>query len=890
MTEKQFAQLVRRLEVYARHYPAQYKIKVALVAMMGYAYTLMVLGLVVALALACFFFINDGSSAKAVLLKIGIGLTVLATVIVRALWVRLTPPTGIEIRREEAPRLFLLIDKLTEALGTPRFHHVLIVNDFNAAVVQTPRLGAFGWYRNYLLIGMPLMLSTTPRQFRAVLAHEFGHLGRQHGRFSSWIYRARVTWGRLLDELNSRNHWASVVFTPFLRWYAPFFNGYSFVLARAQEYEADRNAARLVGSNCMKDALASIAVGGRLLHECFWPALDRRTLNDPAPPTSHLTELAETVTGPIFRGRIRTYFDQEMNVQTGYADTHPSLADRIEALSRLPIKKSSDNGPFSLPHLIEASEVDAAHHYLDSLFPEIRDRIEREWVQAIHASWKQNHEKKLQAETRRRTLSQQAALGTLTPAQMCEYAELVEWLDGEEAAIPLLQQLVGIVPAHAPGNFALGRLLLNRGERHGIALLELAMKEDGSFLLPACQLAEHFLERAGQHKEAGMYRERAADGRELIVKAEEERRRVTPQDTYIPHDLPEDTVRTIAGQLAAIPTIAEVHLSRKRVTTLPQMPAYVLIVVPRYRWYEWSEEAKNQALLARITQDILLPSGTYVLVLGSAMKRAWRKTLKRIPALPISGQSSPPRSREDHAMSMAGVAPFTQRTWLQWLPRHYLAIIAVALGLAIYSNVSSHPTPNCIDQSQAAGTRFIGRGKVYFVPVGDIPAATVAEVAQYYSKTWNIPLETMPSLQLDESLWNLDRNQLIAERITLKMQRSYPVLSQNPEAIIIGLTAADMYLEQSSGRYTFSLREGGRYAVVSSARMHPRMLPLHVPHGSFLQLDERDDELMRCRLRKMVGKNIGVLYYRLPMNADPTSMLYSSIGGPEDLDRVTERF
>ncbi len=140
MTEKRFEQLVRELEGYAEAHPAQYKLKVALLAFSGYAYVFAVLGAVIALTVSCFVLIKDGSSGHALLFKVGIALIVLATVIVRALWVRLEPPTGIELQREHAPRLFLLIDKIRNALGTPAFHHLLIVNELNAAVVQVPRL------------------------------------------------------------------------------------------------------------------------------------------------------------------------------------------------------------------------------------------------------------------------------------------------------------------------------------------------------------------------------------------------------------------------------------------------------------------------------------------------------------------------------------------------------------------------------------------------------------------------------------------------------------------------------------------------------------------------------------------------------------------------------
>jgi hypothetical protein len=166
MTEKRFEPLVREVEGNAKAHPAQYKLKVAFLAFAGYAYMFAVLGAVIALTVGCFILIKDGSSGQALLFKVGIALIILATVIVRALWVRVEPPAGIEIQREHAPRLFLLIDKIRNALGTPVFHHVLIVNELNAAVVQIPRLGIFGWQRNYLLLGLPLLLTFTPAQFR----------------------------------------------------------------------------------------------------------------------------------------------------------------------------------------------------------------------------------------------------------------------------------------------------------------------------------------------------------------------------------------------------------------------------------------------------------------------------------------------------------------------------------------------------------------------------------------------------------------------------------------------------------------------------------------------------------------------------------------------------
>lgn len=51
-----------------------------------------------------------------------------------------------------------------------------------------------------------------------------------------------------------------------------------------------------------------------------------------------------------------------------------------------------------------------------------------------------------------------------------------------------------------------------------------------------------------------------------------------------------------------------------------------------------------------------------------------------------------------------------------------------------------------------------------------------------------------------------------------------------------------------------------------------------------------NDELLERRLRKIVLKNIGILYYWLPTNYNPNSALYDDINSVEDIDKMGEDF
>lgn len=170
---------IEKLEKELSLNPKAYQSKVTMLALLGNLYIVFgIVVLLVLLFLACLSILV----LKAFAIKIIIPVAIFLYIIIRSLWVSIEKPQGIEISKHDAPQLFLIIDDLSQKLNSPNFHHVLITEDFNAAVVQRAKLGIFGWYENYLIIGLPMLQSLTVEQLTSVLAHEFGHLSKNHAR------------------------------------------------------------------------------------------------------------------------------------------------------------------------------------------------------------------------------------------------------------------------------------------------------------------------------------------------------------------------------------------------------------------------------------------------------------------------------------------------------------------------------------------------------------------------------------------------------------------------------------------------------------------------------------------------------------------------------------
>ena len=333
MTPEQFETLVARLELQAARRPRLYKLTLGAFATLGYVYVFGVLLMLLAVAGLLIAILAAGKALG--LAKVVVPIVVLIGTVLRSLWVKLVPPRGLRLTQREHPELFAAIDDIRRATRAPVAHEVLLTNDLNAAIVQVPRLGLFGWQKNYLVLGLPLLQMLTAEEFKAVLAHECGHLSGAHGRFGAWIHRVRAGWARLAGTLQQNRHWGRFLFVPFFDWYAPTFAAYSFVQARAHECEADRLAATTVGAAPLANALIRLNLKEQELEHSYWPTILKAADDQPTPqaaPYRGLMSADRRGFLPQAAERLRQALEQK----TGTDDTHPCLRDRIAALEKEP--------------------------------------------------------------------------------------------------------------------------------------------------------------------------------------------------------------------------------------------------------------------------------------------------------------------------------------------------------------------------------------------------------------------------------------------------------------------------------------------------------------------------------------------------------------------------
>jgi predicted Zn-dependent protease len=172
------------------------------------------------------------------------------------------------------------------------------------------------------------------------------------------------------------------------------------------------------------------------------------------------------------------------------------------------------------------------------------------------------------------------------------------------------------------------------------------------------------------------------------------------------------------------------------------------------------------------------------------------------------------------------------------------------------------------------------QGKVFLIPFDNFPAAELEELARQYAARYGTPVEVGPRVRLPANAYDEGRGQLVAEYALATLRVMCPAESCEPRNVVIGVTADDMYIRGKDWNYAYSYRFETA-AVVSTARMG---------ESAHFFAWKVSPSLRQGRLRKMVAKNIGILYYHLPLRRDPRSLLYYKVTGPRDLDDMGEEF
>ena len=196
----------------------------------------------------------------------------------------------VELREADEPELFAFIRKLCADTKAPFPHRIYCTPEVNAAVAYHESIVNLFWpARKNLIIGLGLLNRLNLAEFKAVLAHEFGHFSQNSMKLGTYVYTsnriiADLVYGRdwfddLLGTLSRIDLRISIFVWAFAAvvWVVRtilkgVFRAINFAqssLSRQMEYNADLVAVSVTGSDTLIFALARMDFAAESLGQAW---------------------------------------------------------------------------------------------------------------------------------------------------------------------------------------------------------------------------------------------------------------------------------------------------------------------------------------------------------------------------------------------------------------------------------------------------------------------------------------------------------------------------------------------------------------------------------------------------------------------------------------------
>lgn len=239
---------------------------------------------------------------------------------------RLQEP-GRLLSESEAPELFALTRSVAKDLNTRPIDEIRITPETDLAVYEMGswRAKMRDSGKRVLVLGVAVLKDFQKDDFRAILAHEYGHFANRDTAGGGVAMRVQRDMTNYYIALyNSGNaSWWSIAFL-FLKFYHFIFTRISAGATRLQEVLADRIAAETYGAQSFRNGLTFVV--RRSIEFGMLANAEIKQAEEQKRSYSNFYELSEPDT---IESDLESEVQKSLNRKTSEQDTHPSPVDRF---------------------------------------------------------------------------------------------------------------------------------------------------------------------------------------------------------------------------------------------------------------------------------------------------------------------------------------------------------------------------------------------------------------------------------------------------------------------------------------------------------------------------------------------------------------------------------
>lgn len=267
------------IQEFSKIHPYQYLLVTFLLAFIGFIYLLLfpagvILGVQNAYA-ALLPGINASSLSD---YAIWSSFTILSlSITYQIISIRFADPDGIDLTKQNAARLVQLVRDIEQNYRWPRIHKIVLSSKYEIRVVKKPLFGLPIGSKNILIVGFPLLQSTTPENFHCLLTHKLNQYSINNNLLFNWLSGLRDIWSQFSPAFHARDKLGDQLIYGFFKPYSAFYDRLSLFVAQQDILNGDDLALNQLNDGDYFKAVEEYYLCKQFLNNFYWPHIKQLT-------------------------------------------------------------------------------------------------------------------------------------------------------------------------------------------------------------------------------------------------------------------------------------------------------------------------------------------------------------------------------------------------------------------------------------------------------------------------------------------------------------------------------------------------------------------------------------------------------------------------------------
>lgn len=325
---------------------------------------------------------------------------------------------GLKLTKEMAPDLFELISEVRSHFKRPAIKNVLITEKFECRIESVPRLGIPVASYNTLIIGLPMMQTLSPEEFRFEISRCIGQHSKAIPGITLFIYKSRNLWAMYNESLSKYKKFGTSPLRWFFKTYSRLFEIISAPAIRMEELEADLFALEYLNEDEVFEALKSEAISRTLLKTYYWPNVRKMVMKHPNIAIKPFANLEKSVRSEAAQNNRKKWLSEAYIAGQLPGDLSPSFRQRMAYIGHAKIR--------TIPSL----GMNSAEKYLGDTRKNIIPIVDKLWRSTTLTHWVKEYKEQCRDIGKIKDLSKKSQEKILWPKDIICYACLAKKLRG----------------------------------------------------------------------------------------------------------------------------------------------------------------------------------------------------------------------------------------------------------------------------------------------------------------------------------------------------------------------------------------------------------------------------------------------------------------------------